>query len=119
MREQRHQRAADRRSRHVARIHICRGDPVQRGDHGVELCGERVFQQVAPCRGLLDREVVRAPAHVLPQGLQRGFARSVVQQRAHHVHEVVAAGAVHAPVIGQALAGAKDLLHDEPGGTGQ
>ena len=113
--QQRNQHTADGGKRRVARFQPHPGDAMQRGSRRVDLRCEAAIQHLAASGGLLGGEIRRAAAHRGPKFPQRRLAGRIVQQRIHIIHEVVAAGAVHAPVGRQALAGAQYLLDDQPG----
>ncbi len=90
---------------------------MQRSNCRIELRRERVFQYIAPRCSLLRSKIGWTTTYFAPKRAQRRRAGTVVQQRVHLIHEVVATGAVHRPVIRQALTGAEDLLDDQPGWT--
>ena len=97
------------------------GDLARRegGRTGFELGGEASRHDLAPRRLFLGREPGRAPAQRRPGRRQRRFARRIVLQRAHVVHEVVAGGAVARPVARQGLAAQQDLFDHQPGPLAQ
>src|SRR5215469_1375537 len=76
-----------------------------------------MFENIMTRRGLLFGEFSGATTHIVPECTQRRLAGTVVQQRPDPIHEVVAAGSVHLPVVGKPLSRAKDLLDDKPGPT--
>ena len=88
---------------------------MQRRDRRIELRGERCApaHRAAP-RFPRSAKSAGRPLTAAPERRNACLARSVVQQRADLIHEVVAAGAIHRPIIGQALTGAEDLLDDQP-----
>ena len=80
---------------------------------GVELGAKAARQNLAAGGLLLGGKVARPAAQRRPSLGQHALAARVVLQGADLVHEVVAGGAVAAPVGRQALAGQQDLLDHE------
>ena len=66
MREQRHQRAADRGWRGIASLDMAERDTVQRRNGCIELRGEGVLEHVTSCRGLFFGERGRATTQLAP-----------------------------------------------------
>ena len=81
---------------------------------GIELCGEAARHDFAPGHQFLRRERLWPAADRRPAPGEQRFGLRVVLKCAHFVHEVVAGGAVAAPVPRKGLALQQDLFDDEP-----
>ncbi len=110
MHDQLEQRPANRAEGDVTRHHVAAGDRQQCLRNGFEIACQRAGQHQLTGLADLLHEVGRAAAGLAPQGTERLAPRRVVLQQRHLVHELVAGGAIHAPVIVQALPRGEDLF---------
>src|SRR5262249_24704779 len=104
------QHASDRRAADLARLRLGAKEPMQRCDDRRELRREAAVQDIATAGLLLADEILRPIADRLPQPAQPSLSLAVMEHARYLIHEIVASGAVAAPIGGQSLAGPQDLL---------
>lgn len=110
MHDQLQQRAAYRAEGDVAGHQVMPGDLQERLRNGLEIAGQGPGEHQLASLSHLVHEVLGPLGRFAPQTAEHGFAGRVVLQQRHLVHEFVAGGAVHAPVVVQPLAGGENLL---------
>src|SRR5471032_1625873 len=86
---------------------------MQRSRDAIEFGGQVLGQDLAPRSFGFDRKVRWTSRQFGPAFCQWFGAARIVQQSADVIHEIVAGGAINAPVITHGFAAREDFFHDE------